>query len=466
MGLTYPKRARGLVKNGRAEYVGDCEIRLLFQRFESETAITHDPSVNKDTEDNTMSKVINFNAREFKFDSSCDNNAGSRMFVTDCNGQNTEIYEIGDWGWAWTQICCDKRLEKNTDYVFRFAMTGGYNDTCDGTSQFVIVPIENEDITPEDWENRYVYNLSQSQYKPTLSKRWGDGMLRVYEIPFNTYECENFRFMFISQHVVVRLFTAQELSAYADLEDYSYDNWYNERFGQKNRFKGYFKNSVNDFINRTVNNALNNAFARTNGEIYGCGDGASIEFENKNMNGSDLSRILRNMGDGCHINLSNCNISDVEAFLDCGRQSDGSNFEMTNTNIGGRAFCGVLRKIGNGCHADFSNTNISYVENQYADAGNNADGCDIEMRSVTISSGAFSALMSKLGDGCVLDLSNSYIKADNTDIGFGSRADGVVINLNNAKIPNSIYRRLNEKTGDGCCINENGLEIYYDGDLS
>ena len=28
VGFTYPKRARGLVKNGRAEYVGDCEIRM------------------------------------------------------------------------------------------------------------------------------------------------------------------------------------------------------------------------------------------------------------------------------------------------------------------------------------------------------------------------------------------------------------------------------------------------------
>ena len=29
IGSTWPKRAKGLVKNGRAEYVGDREIRLL-----------------------------------------------------------------------------------------------------------------------------------------------------------------------------------------------------------------------------------------------------------------------------------------------------------------------------------------------------------------------------------------------------------------------------------------------------
>ena len=29
IGRTYPKRAQGLVKNGRAEYVSDCMIRLI-----------------------------------------------------------------------------------------------------------------------------------------------------------------------------------------------------------------------------------------------------------------------------------------------------------------------------------------------------------------------------------------------------------------------------------------------------
>ena len=71
IGTTYPKRAKGLVKNGRAEYISGCEIRLN----------THAP-IASDTEDKIMSKVINFNAREFKFDKRCDNNVGSRLFIT------------------------------------------------------------------------------------------------------------------------------------------------------------------------------------------------------------------------------------------------------------------------------------------------------------------------------------------------------------------------------------------------
>ena len=63
-----------------------------------------------------MSNVINFSAREFRFDKTCEDNTGIRAVITTSQG-NTEAYEIGDWSWSWTQIFCDKKLEKNTDYI-------------------------------------------------------------------------------------------------------------------------------------------------------------------------------------------------------------------------------------------------------------------------------------------------------------------------------------------------------------
>ena len=119
IGTTYPKRARGLIKNGRAEYVSDREIRLKNTRA---------PAVYTYTEDAKMSKVIDFNTRNFKFEDTCKSNVGFRGFVSTALG-NEEIWEIGDWGWNWTQIYTELTgLDKNTDYVFRFAMTLGHND--------------------------------------------------------------------------------------------------------------------------------------------------------------------------------------------------------------------------------------------------------------------------------------------------------------------------------------------------
>ncbi len=165
-----------------------------------------------------MSNVINFNAREFKFDTSCTDNVGSRMFLTDSLGNNIECWEIGNWEWSWTQICCDKVLEKNTDYVFRFAMTGGYNNTFDATSILRIIPDGNEDECQS-------YQLAKSAYSPAISKAVGDEMLRVYEIPFNTGDCENFRFVMVAMHAVARFMPAYELERYAEFEDYTYAQW-------------------------------------------------------------------------------------------------------------------------------------------------------------------------------------------------------------------------------------------------
>ncbi len=222
IGLTYPKRAQGLIKHGRAEYVSDDRIRLLKG--------AHAPSANNDTEDIKMSNIINFNAQEFKFDESCQSmddtpvNAGSRMFISDFKGDNVQVFEIGDWNWTWSQIKCDKQLEPNTDYVFRFAVQGGVNNTGDGQSHFMV-------IHDKDWDNKLEYPLERSRFKPSLSKKSEDGFLRVYEIPFNSGSGD-VRFVFTAQHFVEAIMPAYELEAYAGLEDQTYDQLWQEIQGR------------------------------------------------------------------------------------------------------------------------------------------------------------------------------------------------------------------------------------------
>ena len=247
IGLTYPKRARGLIKNGRAEYVSDDRIRLLKG--------AHAPSANNDTEDFKMSNIINFNAREFKFDETCQSldgspvNVGSRMFISDFSGENAEVFEMGDWQWTWSQIKCEKQLEPNTDYVFRFAVQGGVNHTGDGQSRFMI-------YRDKDWEDRLEYPLERSRFKPTLSKRTESGLLRVYEIPFNSGESGNIKFMFNVQHFIEIIMPAKELEVYAELEDYTYDQWWQEAHGQSgnmNTFRGNGKRGSIDLSGAVIN---------------------------------------------------------------------------------------------------------------------------------------------------------------------------------------------------------------------
>ncbi len=180
-----------------------------------------------------MSNVINFNAGEFKFDTNVQPtewnpvNAGSRMFLTDFKGENVQVFEIGDWNWTWSQIKCTEQLEPNTDYLFRFAVTGGLNDTGNGVSHFIVMQDKN-------WEDRLEYPLERSRFKPVISKRCNGEWLRVYEIPFNSGESGTVTLMFNAQHFVETLMPAYENEAYADFEDFTYEQLWQE-IQNKNR---------------------------------------------------------------------------------------------------------------------------------------------------------------------------------------------------------------------------------------
>lgn len=226
-----------------------------------------------------MSKVIDFNAREFKFDETCESKAGSRIFVTDGFGNNAEQFEIGDWNWTWTQIICDKRLEKNTDYIFRFAMTGGYNDGDDAVSQFIIVPRTEGGKLADDWDDRWVYPLDKSRFKPVLSKRDPSGILRVYEIPFNSGDSGIVRLIFVAQHAVARFMQACENERYAELEDLTYEQWWDERRGnigdcdESDRYNGNINLSgaviSENALNKIMEKVLMGASINLSGAVIG-----------------------------------------------------------------------------------------------------------------------------------------------------------------------------------------------------
>ncbi len=223
IGSTWPKRAKGLVKNGRAEYVGDREIRLLN---------THAPAAYHSAEERNMSKVIDFNAREFKLDKSLSGGFGERVYLTTALGNTVEAWEIGDTYSMGTRIVCEKKLEKNTDYLFRFAMTGGIKELSmrgSVVSKAVLYGLDGFETEEEAWEERLTFSLEESRLRPVLSKRDRTGLLRVFELPFHTGEQENWRIVFTAANGREQIFPAEDCAAYAPLEDLSYDVWLQER---------------------------------------------------------------------------------------------------------------------------------------------------------------------------------------------------------------------------------------------
>lgn len=413
IGSTYPKRAKGLVKNGRAEFADDQTIRLK---------LTHSPTADKNTEDKKMSKVIDFNAREFKFDQSCQSNVGERLFMTTALG-NAEVWEIGDWRWNWSQIVCEKALEKNTDYLFRFAMTGGHNDTGDGTSLAILCASDGYDTPEQAWEDRMTFALGKSRYEPAISKRDKTGLLRLFEIPFNTGEHENWRIFFIAQHSVARFFAPKNYTDYETLEDLTYDEWWSERRKQLSSEMMH----GNEYLDKM------NQFAKIAMAI----DSAERLYDHADSDDDD------NGGDD----------------TDTG---EGSGISGCNTEYNEEQFAAFIRTCGNGSMVSLDNVFV-YTDGRrdLYDIGGSIDGAAIDISNATLTAKAFSMIVAKLGDGCAADMDNITVTKDGIDNMYSafSKVDGTVISLDNATLPQAALKLLYDKLGDGCHISTDNCSI-------
>ena len=214
-GTTYPKRARGLVRKGRAQYVNDCDIRLIVPDVTTitEENIMMDNNINLTKPAQTaQTEPVNklyFEAREWSFNKDCKNNIGSRSFMQGPDGVISEAFMLGDWGWNWTEIISRTLiLPKNTLNTFTFWLNGGENDNNNEICRFEVV-------FNNDYESRYTYNLNRNFIKP-LKKVNG---WELYEIPFRTADNEYTQLRFVAQRAYMTVMNAKDATEYADLQD-------------------------------------------------------------------------------------------------------------------------------------------------------------------------------------------------------------------------------------------------------
>ncbi len=376
IGLTYPKRARGLVKNGRAEYTSDCSVKMLD---------THVP-----TSDNmeviNMSNVINFNARDFHFNTLCESNTGAKMFITDESGKNVECFTIGDWKWSWTEIMSTKKLGANTEGVFRFELHGGYNSTNDATSRFSVITHKNEAPTKAEIADGWVYKLDKSSYKPLYSKKKPDGgLLRVYEIPFSTGDCEYATFVFTAMHAEQTMFPAKDNESYADMEDMAYEHLY---FRQADRCCST--------------------------------DGSSIDMSDTEVNEKGFADMLATIGDACNVAFNGCTVTpgNDSEYVDIGCSSDGSHMDFSDSTLTMKAFSMIIAKIGDGCNVclDCCTITDKNTEGLYDRDITSCDGTNISLDALTLPDGMLAEVSRlvrmKSGDGCSVSMKNVHTLSD------------------------------------------------------
>ena len=140
VGTTYPKRAKGLVKNGRALFVDDCTIRLS-----GKTEPSDDTLIQSEVK---QMNYIYFNPREWsleqtQFDTQYQNGNGfgyfqqnpnrqvsaDRSFINDFDGSLVESLMLGGWNEAYVRVTSGALpLLPDTENCFVFWLNGGEND--------------------------------------------------------------------------------------------------------------------------------------------------------------------------------------------------------------------------------------------------------------------------------------------------------------------------------------------------
>ncbi len=213
IGTTYPKRARGLVKNGRALYVDDCTIRLSAKA---------EPSDIK-SEVKQMNYIF-FNPREWSCSDMARQNifseanaSAERSFASGFDGGLVEILMLGGWNTAKAEILSKiYPLMPDTDYCFIFWLNGGENDKQSEICQLRIAFSGHAD----GWN---VYKLNRNFIKPLLHYQGWE----LYAITFRTPEADstaavpvmNTQFGFLSGYAPMAIQAAKEPEFYKNWED-------------------------------------------------------------------------------------------------------------------------------------------------------------------------------------------------------------------------------------------------------
>lgn len=247
IGATYPKRARGLIKSGRAMQIDEFTIKL------SDAAAADAFSIQNNMEDKDMANVIEFRARGFKLDEKIGTGKGTRLMVTEC-GESVECFEIAQGGAA-TGITKVAELEKDKDYVFRFAMK----------SKFVRADVAESSVSiffkePGDGYTYPIDRGDKNRFKPVVCKKTDDGIFRVFELPFNSGDDTSCTISIQLHDMTAWIYPAKDVESYSALEDIDYDLWRQDEIHNiaktLNNIGGSIGGTLND-IGGTLGDTLN-----------------------------------------------------------------------------------------------------------------------------------------------------------------------------------------------------------------
>ena len=172
-----------------------------------------------------------------------------------------------------------------------------------------------------------------------------------------------------------------------------------------------------------------------------------------------LNQILKGLDeDDGELDLQGCDIESDKNFIPGNVDDsivDSITFALDNSSMDGDAFYRIMAKVGDDCTVNANNAVLGASGHGPELAGGFDSRCDdttFNFVNAQISEAAFISILTKIGDGCNVNLENSDIK-DFEEIpdlsGFCSGSfDGIEIRLDNTTISQRFYQALVKCCGD------------------
>lgn len=239
IGKTYPKRAKGLIKKSRAEFLSENVIRLKSCPIEKseESIMEFNEKVINDQSNEAVERVventpdaqesparkheyIRFIPREWYANpDTAHSNVCERSFYQFPDGKTEEIFTLGNWWQNYSEICSNViPLDADTDYTFVFWLNGGENDRTNEICRCLVIYLSDDQpvrFGNDDWNNRYVYNLmrGRTRYIKTV-----DGWY-LFAIDLPRTDKHFLELRFNANMAPMALREAQDPESYADIPD-------------------------------------------------------------------------------------------------------------------------------------------------------------------------------------------------------------------------------------------------------
>ena len=239
VGKTYPKRAAGLVKKGRAEFLSEYVIRLkdfcptekseeinmdINERIINnqptvtpKTAFSADSAKTEQTGERKQDYIL-FNPRDYYKNPDLSWGVASRHMKQLEDGSFIEIYSLGNWNDCFSGIVSKEiPISPDCDYTFVFWLNGGENDRDDEKCELLVIYTDgtHDRATSEEYHGNYTYLLNRNNVRPIKTV---DGWyLFAIKLPRTDKPFVEFRFEV--NNAPMHLKAAEAPESYADVPD-------------------------------------------------------------------------------------------------------------------------------------------------------------------------------------------------------------------------------------------------------